>query len=118
MAKMGTTGTVNVTIEMMQNALSALEEYEATTQSLYTRLNTEVNNLIPGSFSGSAASGFQAFYTNSIEPVTGKALTDIIATLRNIFESIQKQIPGMEQGVDEQLGQGNNNAGGSGSDGN
>ena len=118
MAKMGSTGTVNVTIEMMSNALSALEQYEATTKSLYTRLDSEVNNLIPGSFSGSAATGFQTFYTNRIEPVTGKALTEIIATLRNIFESIQKQIPGMDQGVDEQLGQGNNNAGGSDTDGN
>ena len=118
MAKMGTTGTVNVTIEMMTNALRAIEEYESTTQALYTRLDTAVHNLIPGSFSGSAATGFEAFYTNKIEPVTGKALTDIINTLRGIIESIQKQIPGMDQGVDEQLGQGNNNAGGSDSDGN
>jgi len=113
MAKMGTTGTVNITVEMMSSALSALEQYESTTKSLYTQLNSAVTNLIPGSFSGSAATGFQTFYNNSIEPVTGQALTEIIATLRNIFESIQKQIPGMDVGVDEQLGKGNNSAGSS-----
>ena len=96
---MGSTGTVNITPEMISAALSAVEEYEATSQSLYQRLDTEVNNLIPGSFSGSAASGFQTFYTNQIEPIT-----DIIELLRNILNGINDAIPKDGDGLDDQLG--------------
>ena len=101
---MGSTGTVNITPEMISAALSAVEEYEATSQRLYQRLDTEVNNLIPGSFSGSAASGFQTFYTNQIEPITGKAVTDIIELLRNILNGINDAIPKDGDGLDDQLG--------------
>ena len=46
---MGSTGTVNITPEMISAALSAVEEYESATDNLYTRLDTVVSNLIPGS---------------------------------------------------------------------
>ena len=108
---MGSTGTVNITPEMISAALSAVEEYEATTQGLYQRLDTTVNNLIPGSFSGSAAQGFQTFYTNRIEPITGKAVTDIIELLRNILNGINDAIPKDGDGLDDQLGSQNSSDG-------
>ena len=101
---MGTTGTVNITPEMISAAKSAVEDYESTVQGLYARLDSVVSNLIPGSFSGSAASGFQSFYTNKIEPITGKAVTDIIELLRNILNGINDAIPKDGDGLDDQLG--------------
>jgi uncharacterized protein YukE len=106
---MGTTGTVNITPEMITAALNAVEEYESTVQGLYSRLDTVVNNLIPGSFSGSAANGFQTFYTNSIEPVVStsdqnSAIMGIIKLLKDILEGINNAIPKDTDGLDDQLG--------------
>jgi len=108
---MGSTGTVNITPEMISAALSAVEEYESTTNSLYTRLDGVVSGLIPGSFSGSAAQGFQTFYTNKIEPATGQAVKDIIELLRNILNGINDAIPKDGDGLDDQLGSQNSSDG-------
>lgn len=58
---MGSTGTVNITPEMLRNALNVIEEYQKETNNLHTRLTDTVNSLIPGSFSGNAAEGFKFF---------------------------------------------------------
>lgn len=52
---MGSTGTVNVTPEMIRSALSAINQYETTVKSLYSKLDSTMSELIPGNFSGSAA---------------------------------------------------------------
>ena len=101
---MGSTGTVNITPEMMTAALRAVEEYESVTSNLYTRLDNVVSGLIPGSFSGSAAQGFETFYTNNIEPATGQAVKDIIELLKNIINGINDAIPKDGDGLDDQLG--------------
>lgn len=106
---MGTTGTVNITPEMISAAKSAVEEYESTVQGLYSRLDTVVSNLIPGSFSGSAANGFQTFYTNQIMPVVNtsdqnSAIMGIIKLLKDILDGIDKAIPKDTDGLDDQLG--------------
>jgi uncharacterized protein YukE len=106
MAGMGTTGTVNITPEMMDAAVKAISEYRSSTQALYKSVDTEVNNLTAKDFTGSASTGFVTFYTNNIEPVTGKSLTDILDTLESICNSIKSAIPDTE-GVDEQLGAAN-----------
>ena len=108
---MGSTGTVNITPEMISAALSAVEEDESATDNLYTRLDTVVSNLIPGSFSGSAATGFETFYTSSIEPVTGQSVKDIIELLRNIINGINDAIPKDGDGLDDQLGTQNSSSG-------
>ena len=59
---MGSTGTVNVTPEMINSAISAIEEYETTVKSLYSNLESTMSELIPGNFSGSAAQGFKQFF--------------------------------------------------------
>lgn len=103
---MGSTGTVNITPEMMTNAMSIIHEYRAETGNLYTRLSDEVAGLIPANFSGSAAEGFQFFYTDKIEPAAGEGLTKLLDALYQICEGILKAIPA-ENGLDDQLGEGN-----------
>ncbi len=107
MAGMGQTGTVNVTPEMMEAAVKAIAEYRLATGRLHTSVETEVNNLTAGDFTGSASAGFVNFYTNNINPATGKNLNDVLDTLEQICGSIKSAIPDVE-GVDEQLGAENN----------
>lgn len=103
---MGSTGTVNITPEMMTQALNAIEEYRGKAVSLHNQLTDTVGGLIPGSFSGSAADGFKVFYDTKIEPVVGEDLTKLLDALRDMCQGILDAIPG-GNGVDEQLGAGN-----------
>lgn len=103
---MGSTGTVNITPEMMTNAISIIDEYKAQAETLYNRLYDEAHNLVPTNFSGSAAEGFLYFYTERIEPATKEDLTKMLDALRQICEGILKAIPA-ENGLDDQLGEGN-----------
>jgi uncharacterized protein YukE len=107
MAGMGSTGTVNITPEMMDAAVAAITTYRETTSALHTSVGTEVTNLTASDFTGSAATGFVNFYTNNIEPATGKSLTEVLDTLEQICNSIKSAIPDVD-GVDEQLGTANN----------
>lgn len=104
---MGTTGTVNITPEMMTNALAVIQDFRDQTTNLHTQLSDEVTNLIPGSFSGSAADGFKNFFDNKIEPVVGDGLTKLLDALRDICQGTLDAIPAAEQGLDDQLGAGN-----------
>ena len=113
MANMGSTGTVNISKAMMDAAVQAIDNYQSTVTGLNGRLQTEIEGLIPSSFLGSAANGLMTFYTNNISPNVGENLTKMLDTLKEICNSVKAQIPGDEQGVDEQLGQGNQNPGGS-----
>lgn len=112
MANMGTTGTINITKDMITAALKAVEDYQTEITNLNTQLQSEIDSLIPTSFSGSAAEGFKFFYDNSIAPNTGINLTKMLSALTDICNAVMAQIPGEEQGVDEQLAQGNKNPGG------
>lgn len=103
---MGSTGTVNITPEMMRNALSVIEEYQTKTNSLHTQLTDTVNALIPGSFSGNAADGFKTFYTDKIEPAVGDNLTKLIQALHDIVQGTLEAIPDTD-GLDDQLGEEN-----------
>lgn len=103
---MGSTGTVNITPEMMRNALSVIEEYQKKTDNLHTELTDTVNSLIPGSFSGNAAEGFKFFYTEKIEPAVGESLTNLINALHDIVQGTLEAIPDTD-GLDDQLGEGN-----------
>ncbi len=106
MAGMGKTGTVNITPEMMDAAVKAIESYRSTTDSLYTNVNDEVTNLTGNDFTGSASAGFVNFYTNNVEKAIGQGLIDILTTLEDICKGIKSGIPDVE-GVDEQLGTAN-----------
>ena len=112
MANMGSTGTVNISQAMMGAAGQAIDTYQSAISGLNGRLQSEIDGLIPSSFSGSAAQGFKAFYDNNIFPNIGENLTKMLDSLKSICDSVKAQIPGEEQGVDEQLGQGNQNPGG------
>ena len=96
----------------MVAAVQAIDTYQSAISGLNGRLQSEIDGLIPSSFSGSAAQGFKAFYDNNIFPNIGENLTKMLDSLKSICDSVKAQIPGEEQGVDEQLGQGNQNPGG------
>ncbi|MDR2492228.1 MAG: hypothetical protein LBD25_02025 [Coriobacteriales bacterium] len=107
---MGSTGTVNMTPEMISNAKTAVSDYRGIASGLHTRLGDAVTSLVPGSFSGSAAEGFKYFYDNNIATVTDTAevgtLGKLLKALDDILDSILKQIPGPEA-LDDELGDGN-----------
>ena len=66
MANMGSTGTVKVEAAMIVNAIAAINTYQTTINSINASLKNEIDNLIPSSFSGSAADGYKVFFENSI----------------------------------------------------
>ena len=103
---MGSTGTVNITPEMLRNALKVIEEYQTKTTNLHNQLSDTVNTLIPADFSGSAAEGFRDFYTNKIEPAVGEGLTQLITALHDIVQGTLEAIPDTN-GLDDQLGEEN-----------
>ncbi len=107
MAGMGTTGTINVSPEMMDEAIKAIAAYRTTAESLNSSVQTEVETLTSHDFTGSAAEGFKAFHQNNILPATGNGVTELLNTLEEICKSIKATIPDSE-GVDEQLGTANN----------
>lgn len=103
---MGSTGTVNITPEMMNKALEVIEEYQAKAENYHAQLTDTVNELIPGGFSGNAADGFKFFYEKKIEPAIDENLTNLIKTLHDIVQAILEAIPGTD-GLDDQLAEGN-----------
>lgn len=104
---MGSTGTVNVTPEMINNAKNAIQEYQDTAGALLGQMEETVSALIPGNFSGSAAEGFKAFFNGTIMKVIdtkdgNSGVMQIITLLNSIVDGISEAIPA-EQGVDESL---------------
>lgn len=103
---MGSTGTVNVTVAMLNQALNAVSDYRQTTTNLHTQLGETVSNLIPASFSGSAAEGFKTFYSSKIDPTVGESLTKLLESLDAILNGIKDAIP-EAAGIDEKLSEEN-----------
>jgi len=104
---MGNTSTVNVTPEMMNNALNVISDYRTKTVDLHTQLSDTVTTLIPGNFSGNAADGFKIFYENKIEPAVGEGLTKLLDSLQKMCEGILQAIPQDSVGLDDQLAEEN-----------
>ena len=47
MANMGTTGTINITKDMMDKAITAIDTYQTTITNLNTELLAEIDGIIP-----------------------------------------------------------------------
>lgn len=112
---MGSTGTVNITPEMIKSALSAIEEYETTVKSLYSTLSSTMSELIPGNFSGSAAQGFKQFFDDNITKLANAndestGVSQIIKLLKEIVNGISDAIPKETDGLDDQLAEQNTKA--------
>lgn len=103
---MGSTGTVNITPEMMRNALDVIEEYQKNTNDLHTKLTEAVETLTQNDFKGSAATGFVKFYNTKIESAIGEGLTNLLTALHDIVQGTLEAIPDTD-GLDDQLGEGN-----------
>lgn len=112
MANMGSTGTVNITQQMMVDAVQAINDYQSAIDALNKELGDEINSLIPSSFSGSAAQGYKYFYDEKIVPNITTGLSKMLESLISVCDTVKAQIPGDSNGVDDQLGQGNQNSGG------
>ncbi|MBS5935272.1 Proteins of 100 residues with WXG [Anaerosporobacter mobilis DSM 15930] len=104
---MGKTSTVNITPEMMNNALNVISDYRKKTVDLHTQLSDTVATLIPSNFSGNAADGFKIFYENKIEPAVGEGLTNLLDSLQKMCEGILQAIPQDSVGLDDQLAEEN-----------
>lgn len=90
MANMGSTGTVNITKAMMDAAIKAVDDYQSQVTGINSELQSEIDGLIPSSFSGAAANGFKAFYDTSILPNVTDNLTKMLLFI--IEENNQKII--------------------------
>ena len=102
MATMGSTGTINVSPEMMQAVLTAVGDCRTTFTSLNSRLEGIMTGLIPGNFSGSAANSVKAFYENKIKEATVTSAENIFSILEKVANGINSAIP-LEEGVDEKI---------------
>lgn len=105
---MGSTGTVNVTPDMIKSALSAIKEYENTVKLLFSTLSSTMSELIPGNFSGNAAQGFRKFFDENIAKLAdtndeSAGVSQIIELLREIVNGISEAIPEDSKGLDDQL---------------
>ena len=110
---MGMTGTINITSQMMKDAITAITNYREAVKSAYASLVKEMGT-VPTNFTGAAANGFNKFYTESIEPMLKEngSLEAMLNSLEDICKSALAQLPG-EEGIDESLAKVNHqNAGG------
>ena len=102
---MGATGTINMPVQMMTDALKAIEAYKSSVESAFANLNTQYSS-VKANFTGDAATGLQDFYDNKIDSMlhqeTG-SIYKLLDALKSICESIRDQIPG-DNGVDNELG--------------
>ncbi|MBR1391328.1 MAG: WXG100 family type VII secretion target [Lachnospiraceae bacterium] len=103
---MGSTGVVNITPEMMRNAIGVVEDYREKMKGYHDELTQTVEALIPANFSGSAAEGFKFFYTDKINPAFDEGLIPLIQSVQDMLQAILDTIPGSD-GLDDQLGDGN-----------
>lgn len=111
MANMGSTGTVNITKAMMDAAIKAVDDYQSQVTGINSELQSEIVGLIPSSFSVQQLRVLRLFTNTSILPNVTDNLTKMLDSLKEICNTIKMQIPGDDQGVDDQLGQGNQNSG-------
>ncbi len=104
---MGSTGTVNISVKMLDDIKQAVADYRATARGLKGRLDDEVNGLVGVNFVGAAADGFKAFYTNNIVPANGEGLDKLLQAIDQIADAAKDALPGAN-GLDDQLAEGNN----------
>ena len=102
---MGSQGTVNMSTQMMTDALNAITAYKEAIETAFSNLNTHYAN-VTANFTGDAANGLQDCYTNKIEVMLKKdtgSVYQILNTLKGFCETARDQIPG-DAGVDNELG--------------
>lgn len=105
---MGTQGTIEITSAMMKAAKDAITQYQTDVAAAFANLADTVEG-IQSSFSGSAAAGFNTFYTERINEMLKEngTLSKLLKSLYDICDSAQKQLPG-DEGTDEALAKINN----------
>lgn len=102
---MGVQGTVNMSVQMMTDALNAIAAYKEAIETAFNNLNTQYAN-VTANFTGDAANGLQEFYQNKIESMLKQesgSVYQLLNALKGFCEAARDQIPG-ETGVDSELG--------------
>ena len=111
MANMGSTGTVNITKAMMDAAIKAVDDYQSQVTGINSELQSEIDGLIPSSFRVQQLMVLRLFTIQVFFQMLLIILQKMLDSLKEICNTIKMQIPGDDQGVDDQLGQGNQNSG-------
>lgn len=103
---MGQTGTINISVKMMDDVKTAVSDYRTKTNTLKEQLHSEVTGLVGVSFVGEAANGFSEFYDKNILPAVGDGLANLLKAIDDIAQGTSDAIPGSD-GLDDQLADGN-----------
>ena len=102
---MGAQGTVNMSVQMMTDALNAIKAYKEAIETAFGNLNTQYAN-VTANFTGDAANGLQEFYEKKIEAMLKQesgSVYQLLNALQGFCEAARDQIPG-DSGVDNELG--------------
>lgn len=100
-----------LTSAMINNAISSVDDYIGTANSLSNDLDSVINTLTSSNFQGDASDGYKAFYTEKVMPAINENLTgssSLTKSIKDILEVIQTQLLNT---VDPQLGDNNRNPG-------
>ena len=99
-----------LTVQIVDNAKQAVDDYITTTNSLVQDLTDAINNLTAQQFTGDASEGFKAFYTEKILPAITENLStsesSVMAGIKKIMDSISQNLIST---VDPGLGDANRN---------
>ena len=97
---------------MIVNAQSSVSNYVATTQELYSELQSIINNLTAAGFMGDAANGYKELFTTKATPAPVGNLNEpqgsLTAGINSMLETIREQLLDT---VDPGLGKLNQNPG-------
>ena len=111
MANMGTTGTINITKDMMDKQLLLLIHIRQPLQILIRNCSQKLMELFLHPFLVQQLLDLRHFILRILNLIRVKILTKMLKSLKTICETVKKQIPGDTEGVDDKLGTGNTNAG-------
>lgn len=113
---MGTTQTINITTDMIDTALTALNTYRDEAVTQFKAVNGTMNTLLTaGNFAGAAADGYRSFYETNILPLIKEEesgqLMSLLKGFENFLTTVKQSLPESGGGVDDQLGKQNTSAG-------
>ena len=106
------TGKTVLGTDTITEAKKAISKYQASAITLQKQLAAIMSGLMPSSFKGKAATGYQYFYDNNVLPAINNLTEDdkLIAGISKMLDSIDKQLLGT---VDPELEKINRNPGSS-----
>lgn len=99
-----------LTTDNISEAKAAITVYRSTCESIFSRLQNEINNLTSSDFIGDASNGYVDFFSQ-ITPSLTTNLTGTSESITSMLESLLTAVEQMLNPVDSELGTANQNAG-------